>query len=36
MNSVRHLMAPEEFARYIKAEIDSVAKTVKQAWIPTN
>ena len=30
------LMAPEEFDSYIKAEIDSVAKTVKQAGIPTN
>ena len=30
------LMTPEEFDSYIKAEIDSVAKTVKQAGIPTN
>ena len=30
------LMAPEEFDTYIKTEIDSVARTVKQAGIPTN
>ena len=30
------LMAPEEFDSYIKTEIDSVGKTVKQAGIPTN
>ena len=30
------LMAPEAFDNYIKAEIDSVTKTVKQAGIPTN
>lgn len=30
------LMTPEEFDNYIKAEIDSVGRTVKQAGIPTN
>ena len=30
------LMVPEEFDSYIKAEIDSVGRTVKRAGIPTN
>ena len=30
------LMVPDDFDSYIKAEIDSVGKTVKQAGIPTN